>query len=48
MDAQNLNLKKRRVKRMARMNEPILKSLARKVYPNGLKIGEAKKEAKNR
>jgi len=30
------------------MNEPILKSLARKVYPNGLKIGEAKKEAKNR
>jgi len=33
---------------MARMNEPILKSLARKVYPNGLKIGEAKKEAKNR
>ena len=30
------------------MNEPILKSFARKVYPNGLKIGEAKKEAKKK
>jgi len=28
------------------MNEPTLKSLAKKVYPNGLRIGKAEKEAK--
>ncbi len=31
---------------MAKTNEPILKSLVRKIYPKGLKVGETKKEAK--
>ena len=34
---------------MAKMNEPILKSIARKVYPNGLRIGESEtKEVKKK
>jgi len=33
---------------MAKMNEPILKSLAKEVYPNGIRIGKTKKEAKKK
>jgi len=33
---------------MAKMNELILETIAKKVYPNGLRIGETKKEAKKK
>ena len=30
---------------MAKVAEPIFKSLAKKIYPNGLRVGEEPKEA---
>ena len=29
---------------MAKMLEPILESLAKRIYPNGLRVGEVEKE----
>ncbi len=33
---------------MAKTPEPLYKSLAKKVYPNGLRVGEEPKEAKKK
>ena len=32
---------------MAKTPEPLYKTLAKRVYPNGLRVGEISKEAKN-